>query len=250
MHFGLLFNTLIAMSLVIGSGCVLNNYIDRDIDLLMERTRNRVLVKGLMSTKIALLYAVVLGILGFALFYFETNPLTFWMAFIGWFVYVVVYSLAFKRRSNYGTLIGAIAGAIPLVVGYCAVTNRFDLGAILLFLILFIWQMPHFYAIAIYRLEDFKAAAIPVLPLQRGFAYTKKSILVYTVLFTIVAVMPTVFHYAGVIYGVVALALGIMWFVMGLQGFHTTDDRIWARKMFLFSILNITVLCIAMAFKA
>lgn len=247
--FDLLFSTLISMSLVIASACVFNNYIDRDIDQVMERTRHRVLAQGKLSHTVALLYASLLGVLGFWLFYFTTNWLTLGLAFFGWFVYVVPYSLSMKRHSRYGTLIGAISGAIPPVVGYCAVNPHLDVPAFLLFFILFFWQMPHFYAIAIYRLHDFQAAKIPVLPLQKGIAYTKRSILIYILLFTAAALMPSVFINMSWIYSLTALLLGLGWFWMGINSLNKKQDRAWARKMFVFSILNITLLCLAMAIK-
>jgi heme o synthase len=248
--FPLLLITMIGMALVIGSGCVFNNYIDRDIDRLMERTKNRVLVKGLIVPRVALIYATVLGVAGFIVLDLEVNTLTAFLAGIGFFVYVVVYSLGLKRKSTYGTTIGGIAGAIPPVVGYAAVTDRFDTGAVLLFLILFFWQMPHFYAISIYRLQDFSAAALPILPLKKNIHYTKISMLVYTLLFAIVAVLPSFFGYTGLIYLVTALCLSLIWLGMGLQGFSSkTNHQTWARRMFFFSIINITVLCLMMAVK-
>ncbi len=246
--FWLLLFTAAGMSLVIACGCVINNIIDRDIDLLMTRTKDRVMVKGLVSKQAAAIYAVILGVLGFAILYFRTNNLTVLVSAIGLFFYVVVYTICMKRRSPLGTLVGGVSGAIPPVVGYCAVTNRFDLGAIILFLILFFWQLPHFYAIAIYRLEDYQAASIPVLPATKGMRRTKISILAYIAVFTVVAVMPTIFGYAGVAYFIVALAIGLFWFYSGLKGFSVQNDKPWARKMFLLSILNIALLCVMMLF--
>jgi protoheme IX farnesyltransferase len=250
-HFNilLLLITLIGMSLIIASGCVVNNFIDKDIDKLMERTKDRVLAKGEMSGTAAMVYAIILGILGFAILYAGTNLLTVLVAFIGWVFYVIVYSLWLKRKSGLGTIVGGVAGAVPPVVGYCAVTNRFDLGAILLFLILFLWQLPHFYAIAIYRLNDYKAASIPVLPIRKGIHYTKISMLIYIAAFTLAAISLSIFDYAGYIYFAVALILGITWFCLALQGFKDQNETTWAKKVFLFSIIAITLLSLAMAIK-
>jgi protoheme IX farnesyltransferase len=245
-NFWLFLITLIGMSLVIASGCVFNNYIDRDIDSLMERTKNRVMVKGLISGKIAILYAIMLGIAGFLVLYFGTNLLTTLIAATGLFVYVIAYTLLTKRHSNLGTYIGSISGAVPPVVGYCAVTNHFDTAAIILFLILFFWQMPHFYAITIFRLKDFSAACIPVLPIQKSISHTKMMMMFYVVVFSITAIMPSLFGYVGWIYFFVALGLGLYWFYLGLKGFKSVDDQKWSRKMFGFSILAITILSIVM----
>lgn len=245
----LLLETLLGMALIIACGCVLNNIIDIDIDSLMERTKHRPLVKGLMSKKTALIYAIILGIVGFLVLIFKTNWLTTGIAFIGLFFYVVVYSIALKRKSSWGTTVGGVAGAVPPVVGYCAVTGSFDTGAMILFLILFFWQMPHFYAIGIYRLSDYAAASIPILPIKKNIPYTKLVMLFYTLAFTIAAISPSLFGYTGYAYFIVALILGCTWFYYGWQGLKATDNKIWARKMFLFSIINITVLCMMMAVK-
>lgn len=140
--------TLLGVSLVVASGCVFNNYIDRDIDRKMERTKNRVLVKGLISPEASLVYATLLGIAGFMLLWFGANPLACWLGVMGFVVYVGVYSLYMKRHSVYGTLIGSLSGAAPPVIGYCAVTGDFDSGAAILLAIFSLWQMPHSYAIA------------------------------------------------------------------------------------------------------
>ncbi|WP_235602832.1 heme o synthase [Piscirickettsia litoralis] len=247
------------MSLVVACGCILNNYIDRDIDKLMERTKRRISAQGLISGKFSVLYASVLGILGSLILYFQTNLLTVITAFIGLFAYVILYTLWFKRSSVYGTTIGGIAGAIPPVAGYCAATNRFDSGAVILFAILFFWQMPHFYAIAIYRLKDYTAAKIPVLPIKKGIYYTKISMLVHIFAFTIVAAMPFLFGYTGFFYFLDAFTLGLIWFYFGLKGFSSNDkkasaqggallkDVTWARKMFIFSVVNITLLSVMMS---
>lgn len=238
---------MVGMALVIGAGCVFNNVIDKDIDGMMERTKERALVLGLISDKTALLYAITLALLGFALLYAFTNALTLLFAALGFFVYVVVYSLVLKRRSTYSTIIGSIAGAVAPVIGYVAATNRLDLGALFLFLMLLLWQMPHFYAISIYRMSDFKAAAIPVLPLKRTMFYTKVSMLVYMLLFAVAAVAPSLFGYTGHIYFVIAILASCYWLYLGLQGFKTAQDAPWAKKVFGFSIILITLLCVSMA---
>lgn len=161
------------MSLVVASGCVFNNYIDRDIDRKMERTKNRVLVKGLISPAVSLVYATLLGIAGFMLLWFGANPLACWLGVMGFVVYVGVYSLYMKRHSVYGTLIGSLSGAAPPVIGYCAVTGEFDSGAAILLAIFSLWQMPHSYAIAIFRFKDYRAANIPVLPVVKAFRWRR-----------------------------------------------------------------------------
>lgn len=244
--FLLLIITLIGISLVIASGCVFNNYVDRDIDQLMERTKNRPSAQGLIPAVNHLFFGTTLGILGFGVLFFYTNMLATLVALIGFFFYAVVYSLYFKRASVFGTAIGSISGAVPPVVGYCAATNRFDTGAIILFLMLVFWQMPHSYAIAIYRLKDYSAASIPVLPVKKGLRYTKISMLIYVIIFSILSLLPTVFSYAGVYYLIAALILDFYWLYLTFKGFTTDNDATWARKNFLFSIIVITLLSIMM----
>ncbi len=209
--FILLLFTLIGISLVIASGCIFNNYIDRDIDPLMERTKNRATALGLVSTRKLLLFGTVLGLCGFGVLFFFTNILATFIAFIGFFFYSVVYSLYFKRSSVYGTAIGSISGAVPPVVGYCAASNAFDTGAIILFFMLVAWQMPHSYAIAIYRLKDYIAAGIPVLPVKKSMRYTKISMLVYVIIFSIISLLPTFFSYSGIYYLSVSMVLNFYW---------------------------------------
>lgn len=246
----LLLCAMLSMALIIGGGCVFNNFIDQDIDSVMQRTKNRALVVGSVSGKSALVFGSLLTLSGALLIYFTTNLLTTIIALIGLVFYVVVYSLFLKRLSTYGTIIGGIAGAIPPVVGYCAVTNRFDMGAMLLFLILFAWQIPHFYAISIYRLEDFKTANIPILPVKKSIYYTKVSMVLYIIVFSIAAVMPILFGYAGVVYFVIATCLSLIWLGLGIHGLMIKhNERVWARKMFLWSIIVITILCLVMGIK-
>ncbi|MFC3394785.1 heme o synthase [Brenneria rubrifaciens] len=240
--------TLAGVSLVVASGCVFNNVIDRDIDKKMERTRNRVLVKGLISLKVTLVYASLLGIAGFTLLYTAANPLAMWLAVMGFVVYVGVYSLYMKRHSVYGTLIGSLSGAAPPVIGYCAVSNQFDAGALILLLIFSLWQMPHSYAIAIFRLKDYQAANIPVLPVVKGISVAKNHITLYILAFMIATLMLSLGGYAGYKYLVVAAAVSVWWLGMALSGYkNANDDRVWAKKLFMFSIVAITSLSVMMS---
>ena len=235
----LLLPTLLGVALIIGSGCVYNNYIDRGIDKKMARTKGRALVKGTISGTQAIIFATVLGILGFATLGFFVNMLTVYLGMLGLFFYVVLYGIS-KRKTVYGTIVGSVSGALPPVAGYCAVTGHFDTGALILFLILTFWQMPHFYAIAMYRHEDYAKAGLPVLPVSQGMHAAKIHILAYSFGFLLVALALTVFGYAGYTYAAVMAALGMVWLWKGLSGFKTVDDARWGRKMFLFSLIVLT----------
>lgn len=235
--FGLFVAMLAGISLVMASACVFNNYIDRDIDKYMARTKNRALVTGAISAPYAIGYASALGILGFLILALYTNQLTALIALFGFFAYVVLYGVG-KRRTVHGTVIGSVSGAVPPVIGYVAVTDNIDSAAIILFLILVLWQMPHFYAIAMYRLDEYAKAKIPVMPIKKGIKNTKIQMLFYIDAFIIATILLTIFGYTGYSYGVIMVTLGCVWFWLGLKGFaKNIDDTKWARKMFLFSLV-------------
>ncbi len=249
-EYGLLFVTILGLSLVMASGCVFNNYIDRDIDVLMERTKNRAMVLGLVSPRNALVYATALGIVGGTILFLYTNILTAGVALFGLFAYVVLYSLLAKRTTVYGTLVGSISGAVPPVVGYTAVSNSLDIGAFIIFVVLVFWQMAHSYAIAIYRLKDYTDAGIPVLPVVKGVRITKIDMAVYVVLTTIAMLALTIFEYTGFVYSVIVIVSGFAWLALVLKGFKTPNDQLWARKMLLASIVMLLVWCVAVVVSA
>ena len=236
------------MSLVIASACVFNNYIDRNIDKKMARTQKRAIAAGRISAHAAVTYAAALGILGFLILGFFTNWLVFSLGAIALFFYVVLYGIA-KRRSVHGTLIGSIPGATPPVAGYLAVTDHVDSAAILLFLILVFWQMPHFYAIAMYRYKDYKKAGLPVLPVKNGMAAARRQILAYIVAFTVAAVLLSVFGYTGYTYLVVVIGLGIYWLAKGIRQYDLSDEK-WGRQIFFASLIITLGLSIITAFGA
>ncbi len=248
-NFWLFLATLVGLSLVIASACVCNNYIDRWADAKMTRTKNRALVRGVISLRNAILFAVILGVLGLFILGLFTNLLTVVMAASGFIIYVFLYSF-WKYRTTYATEIGSFAGGVPPVVGYCAVSNCFDAGALIVFLIITLWQMPHFFAIAIYRCHDYVAASIPILPAKRGAHITKMRMLVYIGAFTIATLMLTVFGYAGYAYLTAAVVLGLTWGWLCIKGFRVDNDQRWARKMFLLSLIVVTVLSVFISIDA
>jgi protoheme IX farnesyltransferase len=225
----------IGTGLVIACGCVANNYIDRGIDGHMKRTKKRPSVTGLISLKNAVIYAVILGGLGFSILGYYTNLVTTSLGVTGLFFYLVMYSI-YKRRSVWGTVVGSVSGATPLAAGYTAVSGRLDSGAVILFLIMVCWQMPHFYAIAMFRLKDYRAANIPVLPAKAGMHHTKLQILAYVAAFTASASMLTVLGYTGYVFLAGVSLLGVLWFWKGVTGFRLVNDVAWARGMFFFSL--------------
>jgi protoheme IX farnesyltransferase len=236
---------LLGLAMVMGSACVLNNFIDRNADEKMARTKDRALAKGEIPVKNAILFASFLGLAGAFVLAIYVNLLAAAAALFGFFVYVVVYSFS-KYRTTHATLIGSVAGAIPPVVGYSAVSGGIDRVALLLFVMIALWQMPHFFAIAIYRLEDYAKASIPVLPLVKGIRTTKVQMLVYLIAFLGSSFLVTTHR----IYLIAAALLGAAWLVLCLKGFTTKNDLRWARQMFLFSLITVTTLCCVLMFQS
>ena len=244
----LLLLTLLGTTLVVASGCVVNNVIDQDIDTQMQRTQNRALVKKTISPTVALIYAFVLGLIGFSILWFGVNAYAFLFAMIGFIVYVGFYSLWTKRTSIHQTVIGSISGASPPVIGYTAVTHHFDVAALLLFLAYALWQMPHSWAIAIYRFDDYKNAGIPILPVARSIYRTKVECVIYIVLFAAVLNGLYCFGYTNIFFLVTFNALTAYWFYLSIIGFKAENDQLWAKRFFLYSVILITLLSLSFSF--
>jgi protoheme IX farnesyltransferase len=238
---------LIGISLVVASGCIFNNWVDREIDRKMIRTQNRALARGLIKPPIAAAYATILGLTGLALLWAATNLLAVCIVLAGLAIYVGVYSLYLKRNSIYAALIGSFAGATPPLAGYCAVTGTFDLGAVILLSIFSLWQMPHWYAIAVYRVDDYAAAGIPILPVRQGTAAAKKHMAGFILAFMAATLMLTVGGYTGYRTFAVATVLGLSWLSMAWSGHRASDERLWGKKLFIFSILTIFILSVMMS---
>lgn len=237
-----LFLALFGTVFVIASACVFNNFTDRTLDEKMERTKKRALVTGQISTKNALVFASILLFLGLT-FLITVNLLTAIVAAFGFVFYVFVYGY-WKRKSIHGTLIGSISGATPPVIGYVAVTNSLDLGALLLFLILVMWQMPHFYAIGIFRKDEYAAANLPVLPVVMGIDAAKKQMRYYAIGFILTITLLAVFGYTGFFYLIVMLAVGGIWLFNIFLGSVAIDNKKWATQIFVYSILVLTIFSI------
>ncbi|MFF8819185.1 heme o synthase [Leucobacter sp. NPDC015123] len=237
---GLLFlATIVGTTLVIAAACVLNNVLDRDIDDRMERTKKRATVSGSISVRNAVIFSVVLFVLGNAILVAWTNWLVVVTGLAGFFTYVVLYGMLSKRMSVHGTLVGSISGAAPIFAGYVAVTGTVDAAAILTFLAIFFWQMPEFYSIAVYRRDEYARAGVPVITVVHGIPAAKIQILLYTIAYVVASVALTPLGYTGWVYAAVMGALGVWWIVIGIQGLSAKDDNAWARRMFRFSLIII-----------
>jgi protoheme IX farnesyltransferase len=228
---------LLGISLVIGSACVINNYLDQDIDRVMQRTKNRPLVTGAVKGRDAVIFGIVIGLIGALCLWFYSNLLTLLIGLAGFVIYVWPYGAWSKRRSKHGTLIGAVSGAAPILGGYTAATGRIDIAAVLVFLIILFWQLPEFYSIAIYRRKEYKAAGVPVITVVSSVEHTKRLILAYTVLVVLLMLLMTLFDVTGWVYLGVITLLGAYWIWLGIRGQRAGNSDQWARQMFHWSLV-------------
>lgn len=223
---------LLGTTLVIAGGTSLNNYIDRDIDKLMPRTQERPSVDGRIPPNQVLWVGFTLSVVG-VLMLLVTSVTAAVLGIIGLLFYVVLYSMWTKRTTTFNTAVGAVSGAMPPLIGWAAINPELHPVALALFLVMFLWQMPHFFAISMMRCEDYKAAGIPMLPVVAGFAVTKRQIVLY-----VAALLPVslVLYNLGVVYTIVVATLGLGWLALGFTGFKAKDDLKWAKKMFVYSL--------------
>lgn len=230
---------------IIASACALNNYLDQDIDSKMARTKKRAIVAGVVPGSHAVILSITLGLAGLAILLMYTNLLVVMIGAGGFIIYVVLYGMLSKRLSIHGTLVGSVSGAAPILAGYCAVSGVIDPGAIIVFAILFLWQMPEFYSISIYRRKEYAAAGVPVISVVKGTKHTRTQIFFYTAAFVIATALLTAFGYTGYIYLAVMLALGGYWLYLGAKGLRVSesDSDDWARQMFRFSLIILLVFC-------
>lgn len=245
-NFWTFFAMLEGLTLIIGAACIGNNVIDKEADQAMARTKNRGLATGVVPKKHALTLAVLMAVGGAVILGLYTNPLALITALIGLFSYVFIYSFA-KYKTHHGTLIGSVAGAIPPIVGYTAASGRVDLPALVLYLILVCWQMPHFYAISIFRSSDYQKASIPVLPLAKGMLHTKLQMIFYALAFLLVSLTLALVDVAGPLYFALMGLGGFAWLILGIKGLTVQDDRKWARHMFFASLILILLFSCAIS---
>lgn len=238
---------LLGMTLVIAAACVLNNYLDQDIDRVMARTKKRPSVTGAVKGSHIVIYGIILLVLGMAVLIAWTNWLVVAIAAVGYATYVWLYGALSKRRSIHGTLVGSISGAMPIAAGYAAVSNQIDTGLTLAFLIMFFWQFPEFYSIAIYRRKEYAAAKIPVMSVVKGVRSTTIQIFIYTVAYVVSTLALTLTGYTGFTYFVVMALMGGYWTWLAAIGLSAKDPEAWARRMFRFSMVTILVLCLMLS---
>lgn len=241
-----LVTVLIGSTLTIASACVINNYWDYELDQKMERTKKRVQPIDRLGLRFVLMYGIILGLIGLLLLFILVNAVTGLLALLGWSVYVVIYTMWLKRSSTWSTSVGGISGAMPPVIGYCAVSNQIDMGAWLLFALLFLWQPPHFWSLGIRRVEEYRVAGFPLLPVVKGVKRTKLQMIPYVLL-----LIPTVFllfyyGYVGYVFLAVSVIGGVIWLVHTVHGLDAKDNEKWAKHNFLISVNYLLIVFILM----
>ncbi len=237
-YLDLFFLTIVGSTLVIAGALVINNWYDVDIDTVMDRTKNRPTVTGHFSLRSVLMLGIVLTVLGFALLLFTTWEAVLY-AFIGWFTYCILYTMWSKRRYTLNTVIGSVSGAVTPLIGWAAVGSSDHIVPIILALIIFVFQMPHTFAIAIKKYDEYKAAKVAMLPVVYGFEMTKRQMAVY-----IACLLPLPFYLGslGITFVVLATLMNVGWLAVSIYGFFAKDDKKWANVMFLCSVNYITIL--------
>ncbi|XKH51534.1 heme o synthase [Chryseomicrobium palamuruense] len=245
-EFDLVLLTIGGSALIIAGSAAMNNWIDQDIDPIMKRTRKRPTVTGRFSSSLVLTIALTLLVVGEILLFMASTSAGVW-GLAGIISYVVLYSMWSKRKHVSNTVVGSISGAIPPLIGWAAIEPVIGWEAWALFLIMFIWQPPHFYALAMKRTEEYRAADIPMLPVVKGFKRTKRSILIW-----VLALLPVPFLLSSLGTGflILATALNLGWLWLALKGYRTQDDLKWATKMFVYSLNYMTILFVSIVIFA
>ena len=235
------FAATVGIALVAGAAAVVNCLVEQSIDAVMARTRRRPLPQGQVNTLQALLFAGVVGGTGLWILTKYVNPLTMWLTFATFVGYAVVYTVLLKPYTPQNIVIGGMSGAMPPVLGWAAITGTTPAEAWLLALIIFVWTPPHFWALALYRLDDYRKSGLPMLPVTHGESLTRLHILLYTVVLVATTALPFVIQMSGWIYLVSALALGgvFLWYAWRL--YRAYSDRL-ARSTFNYSIVYLMAL--------
>jgi protoheme IX farnesyltransferase len=234
------FGTL-GIALVAGAAAAVNCLVEQKIDALMARTRRRPLPAGEISSASTLAFALLVGGLGLFVLHRFVNPLTMWLTLATFVGYAIVYTVLLKPATPQNIVIGGASGAMPPVLGWAAVTNDVPPEALLLFLIIFIWTPPHFWSLAIYRVQDYEKAGLPMLPVTHGRRYTQLMIVLYTVALVAVTLLPFAVRMSGLIYLAGALALGAVFLLYAVQLYRDYSAEL-ARATFKYSVWYLAAL--------
>jgi protoheme IX farnesyltransferase len=236
---------VLGIALVAGSAAAVNCLLEQKIDALMTRTRGRPLPRGQLTSAEALAFAAVVGAVGLALLYSLVNPLTMWLSLATFVGYAFVYTVILKPRTPQNIVIGGAAGAMPPVLGWAAVTGAVSADALLLFLIIFAWTPPHFWALALYRRNEYAKAGVPMLPVTHGERYTRRHVLLYTLILLAVSVLPFCTRMSGLIYGASAVVLGGIFVAYAARLYASYSNRL-AHTTFRYSIVYLALLFAAL----
>jgi len=229
------------IALAAASGAAINHWVDQKIDEIMDRTKNRPLPHGDLSPKQALIFALSLAVISMVLLLVWVNNLTAILTFISLMGYAVIYTVFLKRATPQNIVLGGAAGAAPPLLGWTAITGTINTEAVLLFLIIFIWTPPHFWALAIRRKDEYAKAGIPMLPVTHGVKYTKLLILLYSLMLLSVSLLPFVIKMSGLIYLIAAIILGLG-FVTFAWKLYNDEKNEYAMKTFSYSILYLSLI--------
>ena len=235
------FFATLGIALVAGAAAAVNCLVEQKIDAVMQRTRGRPLPRGQITSRSTLVFAGIVGGTGMLLLGVFVNLLTMWLTLATFLGYAVIYTVILKPATPQNIVIGGASGAMPPVLGWAAVTNHVPPEALLLFLIIFAWTPPHFWALALYRTQDYAKAGLPMLPVTHGAAYTRLQIVLYTVVLVLVTMLPFVIRMSGLIYLVSALALGGVFLAYAIRLYRHYSDAL-ARATFRYSIVYLTAL--------
>jgi protoheme IX farnesyltransferase len=235
----------LGVALVAGSAAALNHLVDARIDAKMARTQSRPVAQGRVSSLQGAIFIGITGIAGITILAVLVNPLTAWLNLASWVGYGIIYSVYLKRATPQNIVIGGIFGAAPPLFGWTAVTNSIDGGGLLLVLIIFAWTPPHFWALAIDRMEDYRKVDIPMLPVTHGEHYTKVHILLYTIIMIITTILPYLIGMSNLLYLVSAIALGAGFLYWSLKMLFGDDPRA-PIETFRYSIFYLMALFIAL----
>ena len=227
--------------LVAGAAAAFNCLVEKSIDAKMRRTAWRPTARGQLSDRQALAFSVVLCAAGSALLYWAVNPLTMWLTFATFVGYAVVYTMVLKPLTPQNIVIGGASGAMPPVLGWAAMTGDVGAEALTLFLIIFLWTPPHFWALALYRVEEYRKSGLPMLPVTHGNEFTRLHILLYTLLLMAACLMPFIFGMSSWLYLVIATVLSLGFIAYAWQLYRQYSDEM-ARQTFRFSLIHLTVL--------
>ena len=235
------FFATLGIALVAGAAAAVNCLVEQKIDAKMMRTRGRPLPRGQVTSRSTLVFVGLVGGTGMLLLYVFVNPLTMWLTLATFLGYAVVYTVVLKPATPQNIVIGGASGAMPPVLGWAAVTNQVAPEALLLFLIIFAWTPPHFWALALYRTQDYAKAGLPMLPVTHGAEYTRLQIVLYTVVLVLVTMLPFAIRMSGFLYLAAALALGGVFLAYAIRLYRNYSDSL-ARATFRYSILYLTAL--------